>query len=151
MGIGLHGFFILANYQFFELNYLRLSDEKIYGPNLYPIVDRILFLYFLICYSLLLYLKIRKNIKEESRIRKNVLELSTKHTRLEVKELSEITKSDIDTIKGVALEMIENNEVYAQFFSSSKSVVFNQEANTEEIDRLMSIYEEWEEKQLGKT
>jgi len=33
--------------------------------------------------------------------------------------------------------MIEDNEIYAKYFESSKSVAFDQQANIEEIDKLM--------------
>ena len=46
--------------------------------------------------------------------------------------------------------MIENKEIYAQYFSSTKSVAFNQQANIEEIDKLMATYKEWEEKEFEK-
>lgn len=125
-------------------------QEGLSGQGIFPLLDRVLFVYLLIFYSTLLFYSRRKIIKEESIIRKVLLDLSTKHTRLEVRELSERTNSDADTLKKVALEMIENNEIFARYFSASRSIVFNQEANTEEIDRLLSLYQKWEEKQVGK-
>ena len=35
--------------------------------------------------------------------------------------------------------MIDNKEIYAKYFESSKSVAFNQQANVEEIDKLMPL------------
>ncbi|KKN28252.1 hypothetical protein LCGC14_0856330 [marine sediment metagenome] len=46
--------------------------------------------------------------------------------------------------------MIKNNEIYGQYFKSSNSIVFNQQANIDELDKLMLIYQEWENKQIGK-
>ena len=46
--------------------------------------------------------------------------------------------------------MIENKEIYTQYFSSKKSVAFDQAANIDEIDKLMAIYKEWEEKKVEK-
>jgi len=46
--------------------------------------------------------------------------------------------------------MIKNKEIYAEYFTSSKSVAFNQQANIDEIDKLMEVYKEWEEKKVGK-
>jgi hypothetical protein len=46
--------------------------------------------------------------------------------------------------------MIENNEIFAEYFKSSKTVAFNKQANIKEIDSLMAIYQEWEEGQEGK-
>ena len=47
----------------------------------------------------------------------------------------------IDTIQ----EMIENTEIYAEYFKSSKTVAFNKQANIEEIDTLMATFRDWEE------
>ncbi len=44
--------------------------------------------------------------------------------------------------------MIKNKEIYATYFESSKSVAFDQQANINEIDKLMSVYNEWEEKEF---
>ena len=46
----------------------------------------------------------------------------------------------INTIK----EMIENKEIYADYFSSTKVVAFNQQAIIKDIDSLMKTYEQWE-------
>jgi len=35
-------------------------------------------------------------------------------------------------------------------FESSKSVAFNQQANIDEIDKLMATYKEWEDKKVEK-
>ena len=71
--------------------------------------------------------------------------MSTKLTRLEIKEISEIKKIDKDTIKNIARKMIKNQEVYAKYFSTSKSIAFDQETNLAEIEKLMSAYEKWEQ------
>jgi hypothetical protein len=46
--------------------------------------------------------------------------------------------------------MLKNNDVYGEYFPSSQSLAFNQQANLEEIDRLMESYKDWEEKKFGK-
>ena len=46
--------------------------------------------------------------------------------------------------------MIDNKEIYAQYFSSTKSVAFDQQANIDEIDKLMSTYKDWESEKVGK-
>lgn len=77
-------------------------------------------------------------------IKKTVLELGTQFANLEVGEISEACNIDqiavIDTVK----IMIENREIYAEYFNSSKSVAFNKRANIEEIDLLMTKYRDWE-------
>ena len=84
-------------------------------------------------------------------IKKTVLELGSKFPRLQIAEISEVCSVDdvqliIDNVK----DMIENKEIYAQYFSSTKSVAFDQQANIDEIDKLMSLYKGWEENQVGK-
>ncbi len=84
-------------------------------------------------------------------IKKKVLDLGTKFTRLEVKEISEKCKINheeiiIRTVK----EMIKKKEIYAEYFSSSRAVAFNQQANIDEIDRLMDAYKDWEKKEIRK-
>ena len=57
---------------------------------------------------------------------------------------------DVQLIVDIVKDMIDNKEIYAQYFSSTKSVAFDQQANIDEIDRLMATYKEWEEKEVGK-
>ena len=105
IGTALNGIFILFNYQFFDSSYVHLLvyEEAFHGREIYPIMDRIVFAYFLICYLTLIFFRYQTSVKEESNVRKILLDLSTKHTRLEVRELSERTKTDADTLKRVAL------------------------------------------------
>ena len=84
-------------------------------------------------------------------IKKTILELGTKFTRLQIVEISEeCNVKDEQLIVDVVREMIDNNEIYSQYFSSTKSVAFNQQANIDEIDKLMATYKEWEEKKVEK-
>ena len=46
--------------------------------------------------------------------------------------------------------MIVNKEIYTEYFQNSKSVAFNQQANIDEIDKLMETYKEWEDSEEGK-
>jgi len=78
-------------------------------------------------------------------IKKTILELGIKFARLQIAEISEVCDLDnlqliVDTVKG----MIANKEIYAQYFSSTKSVAFDQQANIDEIDKLMEQYKKWE-------
>jgi len=84
-------------------------------------------------------------------IKKTVLELGIKFARLQIAEISEVCGADdVQLIVDVVKDMIDNKEIYAQYFSSTKSVAFDQQANIDEIDRLMATYKEWEEKEVGK-
>jgi hypothetical protein len=46
--------------------------------------------------------------------------------------------------------MISNKEIYAEFFKSSKTVSFDQQANIDEIDELMAVFKDWEDDQITK-
>lgn len=90
-------------------------------------------------------------LEKINKIKKLVLELGIKFTRLEIKEIGEKSSIDNeDTIIEVVKDMIKNKEIYAEYFSSSKAIAFDQQANIEEIDKLMATYKEWEEKEVGK-
>jgi len=84
-------------------------------------------------------------------IKKTVLKLGTKFARLQIAEISEeCAVKDEQLIVDTVREMIDNKEIYAQYFSSTKSVAFDQQANIDEIDKLMATYKEWEEKKVEK-
>jgi len=91
------------------------------------------------------------DICNKHKIKKTILELGTKFTRLQIVEISEeCDVKDEQIIVDTVREMIDNKEIYAQYFSSTKSVAFNQQANIDEIDKLMATYKEWEEKKVDK-
>jgi len=99
--------------------------------------------------------RLEKRLERVGIIRKTILDLGTKFTRLEVKEISEKcgftvfwdgSSLIIETIE----DMIKNKEIYAEYFQSSESVSFNLQANIDEIDKLMEAYKDWEEKKVKK-
>lgn len=95
--------------------------------------------------------KQRLELEKINKIKKLVLELGTKFTRLEIREIGEKSSiDDEDIIIEVVKDMIKNKEIYAEYFSSSKAIAFDQQANIEEIDKLMAIYKEWEDKKVSK-
>jgi len=86
------------------------------------------------------------NIEDEMAIKQTVLDLGTKYTRLEVREISEKCENyDSDSIISVLKSMISNKEIYAEFFKSSNTVSFDQQANIDEIDELMAAFKDWED------
>ena len=89
----------------------------------------------------------KKDLKLEDLavIKKTILDLGTKYTRLEIPEISEKSGYDADSIVFVLNDMIVNNEIYAEFFTSSNTVSFNQRANLDEIDELLATFKNWEE------
>ena len=106
---------------------------------------------FSLFYMLHFYIRKNQNIlSDENLVRELILDFGTKLTRLKVDEIAERTGAFHKTIIKVVSEMRENKEIYARYFKSSNSVVFNQDANIEDIDRLMSVYNEWEKSRFNK-
>ena len=107
---------------------------------------------FFFCTIIFLSIFLMKDIKyeEEARIRKEILVLGTKYTDFKVKKVSKNCSSDRNTIIKIAKKMVKNKEIYADYFKISKKFVFNIKANTEEIDKLMEMFSEWEIERIGK-
>jgi len=84
-------------------------------------------------------------------IKETILNLGTRFNRIQIAEISEVTNLPNDhLIISTVKEMIENNQIHAQYFSSTKSIAFDQEKNIDEIDKLMMQYKQWEEEGVGK-
>lgn len=96
--------------------------------------------------------RLEKEGKEKiSTIKKTTLDLSAKYTRLNISEISEFCGiSDELLIKKVIQDMIENKEVHAHYFASTKSIAFDQQVNIAEIDELMEHYKQWENEGRSK-
>jgi len=107
---------------------------------------------FFFCTIIFLSIFLMKDIKyeEEARIRKEILVLSKKYTNFKAKKVYKNCSSDINTIIKIAKKMVKNKEIYADYFKISKKFVFNNKANTEEIDKLMEMFSEWETEHIGK-
>ena len=130
-----------------------VSSRPIHFPHYNP---GILLLYVLVLIGListnvyLVLLRSRETSVNESLIKKTVLDLGTQFTQVEIREISEECKINQSSVIAVVLKMIENKEIYGEYFYSSKSISFNQQANIDEIDNLMAKFNEWEEQQVGK-
>jgi len=86
-----------------------------------------------------------------AKIKRVILDLSTKITRLQLVDIIERTNiENHDLIKQTALEMLENREVFGDFFTSTNSLVFDQNANIKEFDNLLDKFKEWEDKEIQK-
>ena len=97
------------------------------------------------------YLQGNQKIEHTTIIKKKVLELGTNVDRLLISDIMKATNiDDEDLAIRVIKEMIEKKEIYAEYFSISKSIAFDLQANVEEIDKLMKMYEDWEERNIGK-
>ncbi|TFF88656.1 MAG: hypothetical protein EU549_02610 [Promethearchaeota archaeon] len=85
------------------------------------------------------------------KIKKFVLNSSTKFKRMQLSEISEeLEIKDKQIISETIKKMIQNDEIHADYYKKSESVVFDQELNIEEIDNLMDTYKEWEKKEFDK-
>jgi len=78
-------------------------------------------------------------------IKKTILDLGTQYANLEVREISEACDVNKIAVMDTVKKMIENKEIYAEYFKSSKTVAFNKQANIEEIDTLVATFRDWEE------
>lgn len=84
------------------------------------------------------------------KIKSLILKLAIKYDRLHIAEIAEKCGEPEDCIIVVSQDMIKEKEIYAEYFKSTKSVVFDKQANIDEIDALMEQYKKWEEKGIGK-
>lgn len=126
---------------------------------LIPFIDQlnVLFLPFyitlvinLLINLLLVMEKIRQRSIDKSLIKKKILQLGTQYTQVEIREICEECNIDKPAIKNIVINMINNQEIYGEYYSSTKSISFNQKANIDEIDSLMAKYKEWETQKISK-
>ncbi len=123
-----------------ELNELKKIVEKEGFISLIKEID-----------SLLLHAKTHFEEERVKKIKKVVLNLGIKFARLQISDIAEKCElKDEQLIINTVKDMIKNKEIFAEYFSSSKSVAFDQQANIDEIDKLMDAYKEWEDKEFKK-
>lgn len=95
--------------------------------------------------------KQKLNFFNKKLIKQTIMDLGTKFATLQVMDIAEKSKiHDEALVIETVLEMIENKEIYAEYFTGSKSIAFNLQANIDEIDGLMKAYEEWERDKVDK-
>ncbi|KKM63757.1 hypothetical protein LCGC14_1508280 [marine sediment metagenome] len=80
----------------------------------------------------------------QKKIKQSILKLGVRFNRLKTEEITEKCEELEDCIVIMALDMIENNEIHAEYFKSTKTLVFDQRTNIDEIDSLMKKFDEWE-------
>ena len=79
------------------------------------------------------------------KIKQCVLEMSQKYERIEILEIMEDSGvENEDLIIRVIREMINNGDTKADYFSSTKTIVFDQDIIIENIDELINIYQQWD-------
>ncbi|TFF97429.1 MAG: hypothetical protein EU547_04295 [Promethearchaeota archaeon] len=150
----LFGYIIIIS---FGINFLSIIIYILTFRNTYSIEIKfgfhtflILWVILIIVYSLLLILEIKENDIDYRNIKKIIIEYGTNYTRISLGDLSQKCKQDKRIVKNIVKDMIENKEIHAKYFGSTQMVAFDQQANIEEIDNLMSIYEEFETKGIDK-
>lgn len=130
-----------------------ISDNEIVINLLMSLILIILFTTYLFRDKLYAKMNPEKNREEKlekvNKIKKEVIDLSTKFSRLKLEELmSKVGIKDQKLIEETLKNMIKNQEVYGQYFSMSKSIVFEKKINNDKIQDLLTLYESWEKDKL---
>jgi uncharacterized delta-60 repeat protein len=81
---------------------------------------------------------------QELKVKKQILELSRKFPKLQILEIAERTGEEPEVLTEIIIEMIQNKELYAEYFKNDQEVEFDQEGNIKEIDKLIDTYKDWE-------
>ncbi|MBD3214453.1 MAG: hypothetical protein GF311_17710 [Candidatus Lokiarchaeota archaeon] len=137
---GLVGIFIHStNYIYFFINY-NINKTQFGNSgfvfNIWAYVSLVAYIITIFLISLLYReFYVSKN-KDKSPIKKKVLELGIMYPRLEIREISEKCNGFPDVVINIVKEMIDNGEIYAEYFKNSKSITFNKLANINEMDGL---------------
>jgi len=88
---------------------------------------------------------------KQANIKKTILEMGTQFDRIEISEIAEVSSvQDKIFIEKIVKKMVKEEEIYAEYFESTQSILFDQQANIDEIDKLLRTYKDWEEKEFGK-
>ena len=83
--------------------------------------------------------------KDILKIKQCVLEMSQKYERIEILEIMEDSGvKDEDLVIKVIKEMIKKGDIKADYFSSTKTIVFDQDIIIENIDELINVYQQWD-------
>lgn len=82
----------------------------------------------------------------QRKIKSTIIDLGIKYkyNRIHASEIAEKCKEPEDIIILLIREMIETKEIFGEFFSSTKSLIFNQQANIDNVDNIMKNIEKWE-------
>ena len=155
---GMSGSVIIFFFQIIFLNYQYSSNVYPYpygitGEWSYGYYLGIIGICAIICINIALIFncEFRLSFEKELQIRKTILDFSINLPRLKVAEISEVIRVPRSYIIIIAMKMIQNQEIQAKFYQSSRSILFNQLANIEKIDDLIQKYQEWEQDKLGKS
>ena len=138
------------------LFYRFISGLNYYSSYVMGGLDQLYFFSFvyLTCWGILLIVNIlllfTRPSKRIDNLKTQILDLSTKFTRLTIGSISEKLNKDPILVKNIINTMVENKEVYGEYFDITKTITFDQQANINEIDQLLSKFTESEDNQLHK-
>ena len=80
----------------------------------------------------------------QKKIKQILLKLGVRFNRLKIEEIAEKCEELEDCVILIALDMIENKEINAEYFRSTRTLAFDQRTNTDEINSLMKKFDDWE-------
>lgn len=125
-------------------------DQIILNRDLIIISSMIVISLLFLLNLFILILSFKPNLKEEAIVKRQIIEFGKKIARLKIKDISEKSNVDTSSVFRTLNGMIKNQEIFALYLKSSKTVAFNQIANLENIDSLMKLYDDWEHQRLKK-
>lgn len=152
--ISLTNLFLTSYYSLDPDMYYYSVFESYLSPELYSFVSSELYSQFYSIWSIfivifhnLIYIFIiiinkLRFTKEERIVILTILANATKFARLEIREISEKSKIDQDSVIKIIIKFLGKNEIDAEYFRHSRSIAFNQQANILIIDGLYSKYRE---------
>ncbi|GAG80484.1 unnamed protein product, partial [marine sediment metagenome] len=72
--------------------------------------------------TLMLIPRLTESREKRESLKRKILDLGTQFTRLEIKEISEKCDEDYELIIRIIKSMINNREIYAEYFNSTKTI-----------------------------
>ena len=95
--------------------------------------------------------KLRENIQnyllytQILKIKSIIMTLCSQYSKLEIIEIVKKSKVEENLIIHIINEMIENKEINAEYYSTSKSIIFDEQPKNYELIDLMVDFKQWEE------
>ncbi|TFF88966.1 MAG: hypothetical protein EU550_00225 [Promethearchaeota archaeon] len=91
------------------------------------------------------------NFCEILEIKDFLLDKGTNYNIIKIGDIMEKTRvNEKELIVSTINSMIENEEIYAEYFKSTETLKFDKNTNIKEIDKLMEVYKKWETEGIGK-
>ena len=130
------------------LFYFFISGWNYFPQNIftYTLIYTVCLIIIFLINIALIATKPSKDIHIYQHLKKEIIDLSTKFTRLEIRAISEKLNKDPLLIVYLITNMVDNREVYGEYFRSTKTVTFDQQMNINEIDQLLARFTEIDKK-----